>query len=428
VVSPDGEHIVYVDYQSSGYGLRDLLLDAPPLPLPTLVDRADAEAIPEREPHRDEPYNPFPTLWPRAYSLNLAPGAFGQELSVDVSGADIAAFHDYSLHLGFGLDQPDKPEATLYYRYDRTPLQPSIQLYRRLTARSDLEVAGKSRSWVSDSLGIGLGASYVFASILRSQSLDLSYSLAHIGKAKPFGGELDPNDPPPRLPVLGWMPSAGFGYRYSDLTSQAYDISPSGGRTLTFHVDVTDPIMGRDLHTVTARWELRQFFALPWLAHHVLGVRYAGGLAGGDPGHVSGFSVGGFPPTVELPSLYDLLVYGSIPSLDGTALRGYAPGHRSGPQFHQLQLEYRLPIFDPEWGIYTLPFYIRRLFATVFTDAGDAFTGPPKLSDFLVGSGAELFAELVLGYRMTITVRLGMARGWTKGGETQGYLHLGTPF
>jgi hypothetical protein len=64
----------------------------------------------------------------------------------------------------------------------------------------------------------------------------------------------------------------------------------------------------------------------------------------------------------------------------------------------------------------------------VFSDAGNAFSGPPKLSDFLVGSGAELFAELVVGYRITITVRLGMARGLTKGGETEVYLHLGTPF
>jgi hypothetical protein len=179
---------------------------------------------------------------------------------------------------------------------------------------------------------------------------------------------------------------------------------------------------------VSARWEVRQYLRMPWLSEHVLAVRYAGGLAGGAPGQAGSFSVGGFPQNVALPSLYDLVVFGSIPSLDGTALRGYPAGYRSGPQFHQVQLEYRFPIFDPEWGIYTLPLYLRRLYATVFVDAGNAFAGPPKLSEFLVGTGAELFAQLVVSYRMTITVRMGLARGLTEGGETQFYLHLGTGF
>ena len=68
------------------------------------------------------------------------------------------------------------------------------------------------------------------------------------------------------------------------MTSEAYDISPSGGRTLTFHVDVTDPIMGRDIHAASARWEVRQYVAMPWLSEHVLALRYAGGLGSGRPG------------------------------------------------------------------------------------------------------------------------------------------------
>jgi hypothetical protein len=428
VLSPDGRRLVYVDYQSTGYGLceHDLSEDRPS---PAYSDRRPAaELAPDPAPLPVEPYNPLPSLLPYNYQLGIGPGAFGEVVTVDVSGSDIAYFHSYTLHVGIDLDEPSQPEASVSYRYNRTPLQPSIQLYRRLAVRHDLVVGGKSRAWVADTMGGGIGVSYAFPSLLRSQSLDFSYALAHVGKAKPFGGELDPNDPPPRLPTLGYLPSAGFGYRYSDVTSEAYDISPSGGRTLTFHVDVTDPIMGRDLHAVSARWEVKQYLRMPWLSEHVLALRYAGGLAAGAPGQAGSFSVGGFPQNVALPSLYDLVVFGSIPSLDGTALRGYPPGYRSGPQLQQVQLEYRFPIFDPEWGIYTLPVYLRRLYATVFVDTGNAFAGPPKLSEFLVGTGAELFAQLVLSYRLIITVRMGVARGLTDGGETQFYLHLGTGF
>jgi hypothetical protein len=429
-LSRDGRRLVYVDYQGAGFGVCELLL-------PEVVDRPAAvfadrrEAIGESsdvKPIPSEPYSPFPTLLPHNYRLDLSPGPFGQALSVNVSGADLAYFHSYALRVTLAPENPTQPEASLYYQYNRIPLQPSLQLYRRISARQDLNVGGKPRTWIADAIGGGLGLSYVFQSIRRSQSLDFSYSLAYLDKAQPFGGKLDPNDPPPRLPELGFLPSAGFGYRYSDVTRESYDISPSGGRTLTFHIDFTDPIMGRDLHTVSARWESRQFFRLPWLTHHVFGLRYAGGLAAGDPGRGGSFSLGGFPTDAGLPSLYDLVVFGSIPSLDGTALRGYPAGFRGGPQFHQLQLEYRFPLFDPEWGVYTLPLYLRRLFATVFADAGNAFFSSPKLKEFLVGAGAELFAQFVIGYRLTFTLRVGLARGLTSGGETQFYVHLGSPF
>jgi hypothetical protein len=429
-VSRDGRRLVYVDYQSTGFGICELLLPATlDRAAPDFADlRPQSLDVPDAKPLPSEPYDPLPTLWPHSYRLDLAPGPFGQEISVNVSGADLAYFHNYALHVTFAPENISQPEASVYYQYNRTPLQPSLQLYRRISTRQDLNVGGKPRPWSADAVGGGLGLSYLFQSIRRTQSLDFSYSLAYLDKAKPFGGKLDPNDPAPRLPELGFIPSAGFGYRYSDVTREAYDISPTGGRTLTFHLDVTDPIMGRDLHTVSARWELRQYFRVPWLAHHALGLRYAGGLAAGDPGHAGSFSVGGFPKDAGLPSLYDVVVFGSIPSLDGTALRGYEQGFRAGPQFHQVQLEYRFPLFDPEWGIYTLPFYVRRVWATVFSDAGNAFAGTPQLKEFLVGSGAELFVQLVLGYRLTFNLRMGVARGFTSGGETQFYLHLGSPF
>ena len=81
-----------------------------------------------------------------------------------------------------------------------------------------------------------------------------------------------------------------------------------------------------------------------------------------------------------------------------------------------------------EAGASTLPFYLRNLYALWFGDYGDAFTGPPTNSDFSFGTGGEVLLTLVLGYQIITTVRLGVARGTSAGGETQFYLHLGTPF
>jgi len=97
------------------------------------------------------------------------------------------------------------------------------------------------------------------------------------------------------------------------------------------------------------------------------------------------------------------------------------PGHFS---YSMRSSSIAFPLFDPSWGIYTLPYFIRRIYADVFTDVGDAFDGEWKLSRLLVGSGAELFTNFELTYRVTVTLRIGVARGWCDGGTTQVYAHL----
>jgi hypothetical protein len=344
---------------------------------------------------------------------------------VSVLGHDIASFHDYSLRAAISLETGD-PSVTLRYTYGRTPLYPTLHVFREVATRFDLEVGGEPRRWIEERAGVQVAVSYRFASILRAVWLDLDYSLVHVDNVEPFTGVLDPNDPPPRLPELGFVPRAGFGIRYSDVSSVAYDISPSYGRTLDLDIGLTDPLMGRDLRSVIARFTARQFIALP-IEQHVLALRYAGGLSAGDPGSVNYFALGGFPEDTAF-SLYDFIVFGAVPSLNGEALRGYPAGFRVGPQLQHVQIEYRLPLFDPEWGIYTLPAYVRRIWGALFVDAGNAYSGEPELEDFLVGAGAELYASFVISYRVTFIVRLGFAHGFNEGGEEQVYLHLGTPF
>jgi hypothetical protein len=167
---------------------------------------------------------------------------------------------------------------------------------------------------------------------------------------------------------------------------------------------------------------------MPWLTHHVLAIRYAGGQAAGDIGHRQVFSVGGFPHGPELGSITELIYAGTLPALGGEALRGYRPDDRSGLQFHLLQTEYRFPVWRIDVGPYTLPLFFRRIYATAFADYGDAFFEPFDISTFRLGLGAELLADVVIRYMMELTVRAGIARGLSKGGLTQVYFHFGFPF
>jgi hypothetical protein len=75
-----------------------------------------------------------------------------------------------------------------------------------------------------------------------------------------------------------------------------------------------------------------------------------------------------------------------------------------------------------------LPFYLRRLYAEAFADFGDAFEREIQLDDFALGVGGELFGVFAVGYHVDLTLRVGLARGVSEGGETQLYLNLGSPF
>jgi hypothetical protein len=425
-VSADGKRLLYVSYASHGFGVSELRLDSvQPRPAPAFVDTRPAPArSPAADGRAPEPYDPLPTLLPANYAIEFKRDEFDTELAVSIEGSDLALFHAYRARVGISLEAI-QPRFQFHYSYRRAPLVPSISLYRDFEIRNDLIVGGEPRDWTAARSGASASLDYSFAGLFENTSVYTTYTLEHVDKTAPFGGTLDPNDPPPRIPTLGWLPSLGLGWGYSQLQRQAYDISTSRGLATHLSLNVTDPLLGRDLQGATAAWDLSAFTPLPWHSHHVLAMRYGGGQSFGS--YVRYFAVGGFPDAVTIDPMA-LALTGRLPGLGGVALRGYPPGFRVGPHMHLFQMEYRFPIWRMEWGASTLPVYLRNLYGSVFADYGDAFAGGPSNSDFSFGTGGELFLTIVLGYQLVTTLRVGVARGTSAGGETQFYVHLGTPF
>ena len=71
----------------------------------------------------------------------------------------------------------------------------------------------------------------------------------------------------------------------------------------------------------------------------------------------------------------------------------------------------RLSAIEVDVGAWTLPIYLRRLNGAVYTDVGDAFTFDRRDFKLHAGAGAELRAEVVLGWILPTDLRLGCARG-----------------
>ena len=93
-----------------------------------------------------------------------------------------------------------------------------------------------------------------------------------------------------------------------------------------------------------------------------------------------------------------------------------------------MQAEYRVPLVRIERGPDTVPFYLNRMYGSVFVDYGDAYRGALDLRTFRVGAGAELLTAFTLGYFEGFTLRLGAAYGFDEGGGLRFYANLGAPF
>ena len=137
----------------------------------------------------------------------------------------------------------------------------------------------------------------------------------------------------------------------------------------------------------------------------MLALRASFGVSNGDLSNRHDYFLGGFQQDNPVRSVI------SPTSATLRVLRGFVRDAFHGTSYALATAEYRFPIWNVETGPWTLPVYVRRLHGAVFADAGDAFSFGHGDFRLHPGAGAELRAEVVLGFILPTDVRLGCARG-----------------
>ncbi len=91
------------------------------------------------------PYNPLPTLAPRAITLDYAPGSYGSNaLTVSVTGTDIVGRHTIFGELTVQPDAP-APNVLLGYNYGRLPVDLGVRAYHNIFAARRLPLQRPKR-------------------------------------------------------------------------------------------------------------------------------------------------------------------------------------------------------------------------------------------------------------------------------------------
>ncbi len=422
-VSPDDKTLVYVGYTSAGYDLFTMpldparFLDAPPPP----AERPDMPPEPERVAMRRLPYKALSTLAPRNYAASFGPGNYSQNaLTLSTAGADVAGFHAFEANIVADFAAP-APRVNLDYFYRRLPVDLGVRFFYAVSPRyQGYRVNGRDVPYDERGIGLSSTMTYQIPGEFTNQNLSLSYSLTSFRGDLPAETKLDPYATRTRLPAQGMIGTVRAAYGFTNVEGSLDAAGAIRGYSMRLAVEYAGPATGSDFTLQTAEASASGYVPMPWPGLHTLALRLAGGIAAGTYPRDGFYFVGGYD--LDNISIVDTVTTGIY---DGSfVLRGYAPGSASGRAYVLQNIEYRFPIVKPDWGLSTLPFYIRRLDGNLFVDYGGAFDklALDEISFFTNGAiidapklhtsiGAELWLGLSLGYYLNTQLRLGYAYG-----------------
>ncbi|MBW2731555.1 MAG: PD40 domain-containing protein [Deltaproteobacteria bacterium] len=431
--SPSGDRVVYVGFGVRGFDLHQMKLDPARFlrASPYINTRRFSRGAPavvstdfpiEPQNATSRPYSPLRTLYPRSWLFNVGTDAFGTSVGLEVSGTDVIGRHQYLLISNVSTSR-GYVSYLASYNYNRFWPGLHLDAGRTLGPRGGLMVDGDQRSYVEENFGFGASLSLPVLRIPRHAiRINLGYRLNAFRDEPETEALVLPGMTSPRLPETGLLSGVTASVTYSSVERSLGAISADGGRHLSIGMRVDNEVFGSDYLSTQVTWSWAEYLKMPWLDHHVLAARYAGGVARGDFKRRGFFFIGGFPEQNVIQAVIDQAPLG------GAYLRGYAPGTFYGDQYHLLNIEYRAPLWQIERGLSSLPLYFNRIHLAAFADVGHAFFGDFEPDALKVGVGGEALVEFVVGYFVPLTLRIGYARGLMSDGSNEFFTLIGHRF
>jgi hypothetical protein len=405
-----GRTVVFTSLTADGYDVFAARL--PELPgrpashAPTASDPAERPPIQPPPPGpvepvnaaapASDPYSPWRTLLPRAWSPIVTLGDEALEAGVEVHGTDVLGYHEYA---GSATWRASRVPADV--SFDSPPLGWSID-YAYVRWRPSLLLS----AWETlDSVSVVANTSRVtFTSEERARGLFggamIPWRRARLAQDLLMGVSADERRLPAAARVADRSRNAyRAGWALNSSRQYGYSISPEDGIKAALNVERVTPQLGADGHAVTTTADLRGYLH-GFRMHHVVAARLAVAESTGDASMKRVFSLGssGVPP-----GAFDMgrRAVGLV--------RGLPSDERMGAAALVGNLDYRFPILRVERGIRTWPVFLRDLHGAVFADVGSAGRSIDALPAAVLSSGGEIGGRFTFGYIWNVNLAAGAA-------------------
>lgn len=453
-VSPDGKQLAFIDYGAKGYDLK-VMPFAPEEGIATAMGDAITSDFEGRFVARvaEQPtpvdmdfalsakpgqYSPWPTLKPIAYLPMASFSSLGTQAAFLTYGRDVLSQHFYSLVGGTYLSgiEPLQGRPILGFNYQNDQLLPSLSIqfsqfpaFTPYLIRNEAnEIKGSLLFW-RDQQELDLSARLpgIPQPLLGSNwvtgdswvfGLKSTHNRYYMATASDLSTTTPLNDPriagDPQAQDSGFTNSAYVMFQRANNFKRTYGISPEGGSISSVGYEKSTPFLG-SVSSFDRIWgDYRRYISLPW-QNNVLVVRGLTGLNfGQNGGH---FQVGGWDGSNRILNQMDLTAATDI-FTSRVGLRGYdAVLANTGNKLGILSAEYRFPIAEVNRGLWTLPFYLDRVYGAVGYEAANVWDSPFmsagafRLDRTLHGASLELRSQLSLWRYIKTDMRIGVAQG-----------------
>jgi len=425
-LSPDGQTLVASMLVARGEDLvsapTGALLDAPaapPQPVPPPRPEVSDAPLPTR------PYSPLDTLAPVAWSPLFSfgrPEDTASQLGVVVEAADVVGEH---VIVGDVATLPAEQDWRGQVAYAYRGLAPTFSATVARSARTRPDAAyaaGARRDWRERTGTAAAAVSLPLGRAGHSAAVSARWTYE---RTTPDGNpplQFDPLDRSPSAPTATEGANLSVGLSWSSREQSLFSPSVQAGGSVNLTLRVRDPALLSDASTAEVLWDTTRGVSL-W-AGHALALRLSGALGQGDVDRSITYALSAAPERNLLLDTLDQIYFGS------TLLRGFPSGTVTGSRYLLGSAEYRAPLWSLWRGLGAAPIFGRRLSLALFTDWAqgrrDAYRLVP--ASFRKAIGAELAASALLGWRLPLDARLGLAKGLGAGGEVQTYFFLGPWF
>lgn len=383
VLSPDGTTLVFVGDTAEGYDLFSLPWEraawAPAAGAPS-PDASQPAAGFDGFVGTTAGYRPWPLLLPRFWTPIVEPD--GDELAIGAAtaGADALGRHAYAA--GAAWSGRARPDWYAVYSYDRW--RPTLVV----SASDDTDPwrAGTVRTREVDA-----GLSLRFRTTRRTQML---FAAAHAADDRFECGGCGPD-----ADVTVRRHAARGGWTFDSSRLYGYSISREHGASLAAAVEWAPRAFGSSGDSRAVVADARAFLPAP-LRHGVVALRAAAAASWGDDEAARVFGAGGAGREAVGIS-FDRDAIGTV--------RGFDVDEVAGRRAVVVNADYRIPLAWVERGAGTWPVFARSLHGALFADGGAAWTERLTRDGVRVSAGAELSADLVVGYVLPLTVTAGAA-------------------
>lgn len=485
-VSPDGKTIAFANYTGRGYDIVTMPYELATAPRIATMQPPGGSLAPAQKIVFPQPaqvtgmygYNPLPTLIPSVWFPVLGEDEWGTNMSIYTFWQDVLRMHTLTLIGGYGFysqrvnygiryendtglphwavgvneyplpgrvglngtDSQGNPRFGSLWQWNKNASITWEYPGLRNPMFDPPPISGDNWTW-------GLLTEYIqdYALVPDNDPATPNATPTRVG--------IDSHPPQPFARDNGQAHSAFVQWQRADTARYPYDYGPMSGQITTLGlqagVNVPDAASASQVES-TARvpylptgstpfarlWADHRFYKeVPWAAKHSIAVR---GTAGAIYNEDGDFYYGiwrapfGYEP-LSTVNRWDLT---SATNYDNRSLlvRGY--DFTAGNRAATLGLEYRFPLWEVERGWGEFPVFLERVYGVGFVDGGyiwgtdpTTFTLPDWGQDLKVGAGGELRAQTTMFQAVPLDVRLGLAHGFTVGGDAvQFNFGLGTTF